>query len=174
MSGKQSSLPHMGPIQLKQTKGNLIIECIPANIPFQSLIRKGGLLNYACLVQDEYYPKMAIHVKLQCSAENIRDLLQAHLLINSETEYWALRLRYEITPGHIERCDQEMFFKTILVPHPYYLKATLSVPKKYLRRYLPKHHKGSKHPFGKPNIKESTHYTGVNPTPFQGGLVSPK
>lgn len=159
----------------RDTASRRIVVCAQkSGIPIETMTDERGNIDYHTTIIDLDHMEMSIDVKLHCAGENIIALTQAGVLSFIKEGCRSVNVEFAITPGNLEVCDRRIFVKGLYVKSPYYLRAVLSAPKKYISKNMPKHCKGARTPFAKRHHSDQTNYVGGNPFPFQGGTLSPK
>lgn len=161
-------------IQINKKDDHIIVRALQLDIPAKEMTDADGNIKYATTIIDRDCPEISVEGHLCCDAESIVPLMRSKIVSHFRGDVRHLDIAFKITPGNLEVCEHQVFVKGVSSKSPYYLRAVLTAPKKFIQKNMPKHCKGSKHPFGKTKPKTRTHYVGQNPFPLQGGKVSPK
>lgn len=159
----------------KDTANGCIFVCVQkSGIPIKAMTDDSGNIDYHTTIICHDHHGLCIDIRLHCDRENIISLTGDKILSFIREDKRNLSVNFKITPGNLEMCDKRVFVKGLCIKSPYYLRAVLSVPKKYIRKNMPKHCKGARNPFAKRPAEAQARYVGGNPFPLQGGMVSPK
>lgn len=161
-------------IKINKKDDHIIIHASQLSIPAERLTDAHGDIEYQTTIIDRDHPELSVDVHLHCDANEIVPLMRSKVVSHFRGDVRHLVLMFKITPGNLETCEHKIFVKGISIKSPYYLRAVLTAPKKYIQKNMPKHCKGSRHPFGRAKQTIQTHYVGPNPFPLHGGKVSPK
>lgn len=161
-------------IKINKKENHITVHASQMDIPVENLTAANGDIEYRTTIMDRDHPELSVDVHLHCDANEIVPLMRSKVVSHFQGDSRHLSLMFKITPGNLETCEHKIFVKGISTKSPYYLRAVLTAPKKYIQKNMPKHCKGSKHPFGNAKHTDQTHYVGPNPFPLQGGKVSPR